>query len=72
MWTSAGRKDIPGRGKSKFKGPEVGTRLGCWRNNTARGDWRVVGVGGGEWEEAGLCGPWEGLWFYSERKGEPF
>lgn len=38
-------KDIPGRGKSKFKDPEVGTCLECLRNNTVQGDWR--GVKGG-------------------------
>lgn len=68
MRTPAGRKDIPGRGKSKFKGPEVRTCPGCWRSNTAgrtEGSW-------GRGEEAELRGPWEGPWLYSERKGEPF
>lgn len=69
MWTSAGRKDIPGRGKGKFKGPEVGTCLACWRNKAVQsGQLEGVGVGEEEWEDAGLCAPWAGLRFHSERK----
>lgn len=66
-------KDIPGGGKSEFKDPEVGTRLECLRNSTVQGDWRSVKGGWrGEWEGTRLCGPWEALWFYSERNEEPF
>lgn len=45
MWTSARRKAIPGRRKGEFKGPEVGTCLGCWRDNAVRGSRRVLGLG---------------------------
>lgn len=60
MRTSAGRKGIPGRGKSKFKGPEVGIRLVLEKQH-GREDCGGVGARGGEWQEAELSGPWEGL-----------
>lgn len=67
MRTSAGRKGIVGREKSKFKGPEVGLCLGVGEA-TQPGGLRGSGVRGGQWEEAELSRPWEGLWLYSERK----
>lgn len=49
------RKNVPGGGDSKCKGPEVETRLGCLKDSLGLEVWlEWVEQGGGE-----LCGGWE-------------